>query len=421
MKILGYRIELREIEGVISSYKGVNQCAVLAKPLLAERNQLSLICYYLASSPIPEERFIHFVQTKLPKQMIPKIYIHLDRFPLTVNGKLDEKALPIPQMAALDLNISPRNALEKQILLVWIDILGDDHSIGIDHDFFKIGGNSLLAAKLIHRLKIELCPTLNVKDIFIYSTVRSLSSHIQNLNSTTDSLRMIPQFVDFEPFHILNQNRLSPPLFLFPPATGGIESYVNNIGKFLSDYKLILFENIYEYIAKNFSLITANTFSVEKLAHIYVALIQSVAPKGPYQFFGWSFGGVLALEVAKQLAAKCGIIKNIFLVDPLFCLNTVMKEMCIESQDISFKYVPSFEVVDFVENVVLFKATKVPNNGEQRKIFEYYVEKANYNHMDAFLSPDRFRTIPLLHDHFSWIKNRQELEKMCAIIRECLQ
>ena len=130
---------------------------------------------------------------------------------------------------------------------------------------------------------------------------------------------------------------------------------------------------------------------------------------------------MLALEVAKQLAAKCGIIKNIFLVDPLFCLNTVMKEMCIESQDISFKYVPSFEVVDFVENVVLFKATKVPNNGEQRKIFEYYVEKANYNHMDAFLSPDRFRTIPLLHDHFSWIKNRQELEKMCAIIRECLQ
>jgi acyl-coenzyme A synthetase/AMP-(fatty) acid ligase len=181
VKIRGYRIELGEIESRLSSYEGVKQSVVLAK----EHNGTGvtggkyLVGYYVSDNKLAEEEILNYLQSKLPEYMVPSILIHLEELPLTINGKLDRKALPDPELTDERNYVAPRNEVEKKICQIWAEVLGlEESKIGIRDDFFRLGGNSILVIKLMHKINKVLQMHIDIQAIFKQKTICNLLYHL---------------------------------------------------------------------------------------------------------------------------------------------------------------------------------------------------------------------------------------------------
>jgi amino acid adenylation domain-containing protein len=187
VKIRGYRIELGEIESALLSYAGIKQAIVLAKEhksigtYEASSGSKYLVGYYVSDNKLDETVLLSYLQNKLPEYMVPNAFIHLEQLPLTINGKLDRKALPASEFTNRDHYVAPRNELETKICQIWADIVGlPVEKVGTSDDFFRLGGNSILAIKLVSRLSKELDKSIHVATIFKQSTVSKLLHYLKH-------------------------------------------------------------------------------------------------------------------------------------------------------------------------------------------------------------------------------------------------
>ena len=182
VKIRGYRIELGEIENVLCSYAGIKQAVVLAKGSAEEKSDANakfLVGYYVSDIKLDEEVILNHLRVRLPDYMVPSVLLYLEKLPLTLNGKLDRKALPEPNFIESDNYLAPRNELEKQLCQIWCEVLGlPENAIGIRADFFKLGGDSIVSIQLVSRLRQRLALNVNVKEIFTYKTIERLYDHV---------------------------------------------------------------------------------------------------------------------------------------------------------------------------------------------------------------------------------------------------
>lgn len=168
VKIRGYRIELGEIEAALSAQPKVRQSLVLARPLSAGT---VLVAYYLADEELDHDSLAAALSSQLPPHMLPVRYIRVDEFKLTVNGKLDKTALPEADFSSLHYS-APQNELERQACQIWQEVLGVS-TVGMQDDFFRMGGDSINSIKVVARLK-ELQLELSVRDIFEHRTLAAL-------------------------------------------------------------------------------------------------------------------------------------------------------------------------------------------------------------------------------------------------------
>ncbi|WP_162034316.1 non-ribosomal peptide synthetase, partial [Chryseobacterium potabilaquae] len=151
VKIRGYRIELGEIESALLSYEGIRQGVVLAKENSSGLKYL--VGYYISDTSVNPEDLSAYLSGLLPEYMIPSVYVSLEKLPLTINGKLDRRALPEPNFTGDKEYIAPTTALEKQLADIYSEVLGlPVESIGLHDDFFRLGGNSIMAIKLISKI-----------------------------------------------------------------------------------------------------------------------------------------------------------------------------------------------------------------------------------------------------------------------------
>lgn len=171
IKIRGYRIEPALIEKFLSSFSGIKQSVVLAKG----DNNLSkyLVGYYVADAELNDIEILNYLRSKLPEYMVPNTLIHLNTMPLTINGKIDRKALPQPLSAHITQNTEPTSKLEKEVCDVWAEVLGLSQ-VGVNQDFFKLGGNSILAIKLVSLLNKRISLTVSIMDIFECKNIQTL-------------------------------------------------------------------------------------------------------------------------------------------------------------------------------------------------------------------------------------------------------
>ena len=266
---------------------------------------------------------------------------------------------------------------------------------------------------------------------------QAFKSSLQNIIHHC-ALKSIPEptmsdFNDFEPYVVLDMPALgnSDNLFIFPPALGGAESYFNNVSQKLSSQNLILFNNYYQYLQEKMGDIYRNNITYEKLAVDYISCLKSVQAKGPYNIFGWSFGAVLAFEVAKQLMQGGDEVLNLFLVDPLFNYKILATKIfeTEELNNINSRYNPIFNEKIFDDtNIVLFKTNKKIKNNDVKslyiekiiKISEYYVENCKYNNLDLLLPRKKFKTIELDNNHLSWVFSNSAVDTICDVIKEFL-
>jgi amino acid adenylation domain-containing protein len=176
VKIRGFRIELGEIEARLSSHAAVREVTVVAREEVPGEKRL--VAYYTASdaAAASAETLRAHLAASLPEYMVPAAYVRLEAFPLTVNGKLDRKALPAPDDDAYGVRAyeAPLGELETAIAEIWADVLGLER-IGRDDDFFELGGHSLVALRVLSRLRVLLGADLALGELFAHPTLREFA------------------------------------------------------------------------------------------------------------------------------------------------------------------------------------------------------------------------------------------------------
>lgn len=179
VKIRGYRIELGEIENCLEQLADIKQAAVL---LTEKGGNKRLLAYVVTDNKGVKKEILERLKEKLPEYMIPKDYILLDQMPLTNNGKVDRKSLPDPDSQGFDADeyVAPRTETEHQLVKIWKELLGKEQ-IGIYDNFFKLGGESIIAIQVVSKAK-KAGIVLKVKDVFTHQTIAGLSG---NLNHNT--------------------------------------------------------------------------------------------------------------------------------------------------------------------------------------------------------------------------------------------
>jgi amino acid adenylation domain-containing protein/non-ribosomal peptide synthase protein (TIGR01720 family) len=181
VKIRGFRIELEEIESILLEYKDIKQCVVLAKERKKDNDEIIkyLVGYYVSDYKLDESKIINHLKQKLAEYMVPSILIHLDKLPITINGKLDTKALPDRDINVETNYIEPRNELEIKIQKIFSNILGiEKNKISIKDDFFMLGGDSIVSIQLVSKIREILGYTISIKDIFKYKTIELLYDNV---------------------------------------------------------------------------------------------------------------------------------------------------------------------------------------------------------------------------------------------------
>ncbi len=185
VKIRGYRIETGEIESILGEMEGIETCAVVARTNKA--GDAYLAAYYISRNDKQEQTLRDELKKALPDYMIPAVFVSIDAIPLTANGKVDRRALPLPQMEGkTKAYVAPRNAAEELLATIWQEILGIGR-IGIHDNFFELGGHSLTATRLISRIRQSFEVELPLKDVFDASTIAQLAEIVERLRSSGKS------------------------------------------------------------------------------------------------------------------------------------------------------------------------------------------------------------------------------------------
>ncbi|MCP4213668.1 MAG: AMP-binding protein, partial [bacterium] len=180
VKIRGFRIETGEIESVLKNHNAVKDAAVTARG--ASYGDHRLYAYYVSATPKQpgHATLKDFLARKLPEYMLPTDFIPMEKIPRTASGKVDSKALPTPgHMESKKTFTAPRNHMEKCLVAIWADVLAIPHeNIGIDDDFFQLGGHSLKATTLTAKIHKEMDVKIPLAEIFKTPSIRSLSQLI---------------------------------------------------------------------------------------------------------------------------------------------------------------------------------------------------------------------------------------------------
>ncbi|GHO79997.1 hypothetical protein KSD_77680 [Ktedonobacter sp. SOSP1-85] len=181
VKLRGYRIELSEIEATISRYPGIGEVVVqlVGKALDDKR----LIAYLVPTREhtIKIQALRQHLRQQLPEYMLPSAFVELDALPLTTNGKVDRRALPLPDISARERGaslVAPRTAIEEVIAGTWRDVLGIQH-IDMYDNFFEVGGHSLLAMRVISRIRAVLQMDIPLRVLFEEPTIAGLAQHVE--------------------------------------------------------------------------------------------------------------------------------------------------------------------------------------------------------------------------------------------------
>ncbi len=214
IKIRGYRVEPGEVEASICSVPGIRQCAVICYE--REGNKY-LVCYYVSEKELSYDNFVDILSEQLPDYMIPSVFVYMQELPLNTSGKVDRKVLPEPKFKCNENNYeAPSTDVERKLCEIWEDVL-EIEKIGVNDEFLRLGGNSILAIRLNNKINNTLDINLSVTDIFKHKTIRAI---LQNNNPI--ETRAVIAKTDFSEYPLsFAQERL----FFIEEYEGGTNAY----------------------------------------------------------------------------------------------------------------------------------------------------------------------------------------------------
>lgn len=300
VKIRGFRVELSEVEAALSEF-GLREAAVV--PRQDAGGTQVLVAYVVPSAEYDEEKLRAHMAARLPAAMLPMAYVTLAALPITAGGKLDRAALPQPQGQGLSGD-TPRDAVERQVLDLWAQVLEREAaSIGIHDDFALSGGHSLAWVRLLAGIGRAFGCRPAAAAFLPAQTVAQQAAMLRR-----DAKPSAPEIV--VPLRPVAQAK-SAPLFLVHGAAGTVSAYMELARRL--DPSVPVHGLQAPEADEPTATIIART--LPELAALHVAALRRVQQRGPYALAGWSLGGVLAFEMARQLRLAGDEVALLCLID----------------------------------------------------------------------------------------------------------
>jgi thioesterase domain-containing protein/acyl carrier protein len=289
VKIRGFRIELGEIEAALSAHPSVRGAVVVARE--DAPGDKRLVAYVAAGGgECTATALEEHLRAILPEYMVPVSFVRMEALPLCPNGKVDRKALPAPEgtrAGAAASAMAPRTPTEQALVAIWEELLGVS-PVGVTCDFFALGGHSLLAVSLMARIEQRLGRKLRLSALFRAPTVASLARLIREPTA--------PEA--WSPLVAIQPSGRGRPFFCVHPLVGTTMVFVHLARHLGVD------RPFYGLEGQGLLDELAPLASIEAMAARYIAAIRTVEPEGPYLLGGWSLGGVVAIEMARQLRER---------------------------------------------------------------------------------------------------------------------
>lgn len=292
VKVRGYRIELEEIEHALVKDEDIKQAVVIARE--DTPGDPRLVGYVVLVGATTADQFKEKIPgwqeamlAVLPEYMVPDDFVQMEAIPITPNGKIDRKALPKPDYNAITRRgeyIAPRTELESQIAEIWQELMGLE-KISIYDNFFELGGRSLVAVQIMARIEKLTGKRLPLATLFEHSTIEKLSL-VLNMDSksiTWDSLVHIKPNGSKMPLYIVHGAGLNVLLF-------------NALAMNMDED-----QPVYGLQARGLNGIDEPLDVMEEIAANYISEILAQNPDGPYALAGYSLGGTIAYEMARQM------------------------------------------------------------------------------------------------------------------------
>eukprot|EP01135_Chromosphaera_perkinsii_P002627 Nk52_evm23s225 gene=Nk52_evmTU23s225 len=323
MKINGVRIELEEIEQSITKLRSVKMCCVYPHTKLD--GGYKLVAFYTGSASEEEMKANrHHLLEHLHQAAIPGIYVKMEALPVTTNGKVDRKRLQLFCKETVDASDDlgydePMTATEEKIRDVWAAVLKvDPNSIGLHQDFFEAGGSSLMTTMLMYKLSKEIGLNATIQTIYEYPTIRELAELVDTQTPSQRNLnRVLKTLVGG------SGSGVKRAAYFIPPAGAGKEVFHPVMQKFRKDWKDS--KHLSAVFMESVNLVIDDCKSdVGEMCEYYAELIQEdIKTRVPgcegVLLCGWSFGGVLAMEISEMLLKRNIHCQEIVLLDSYPC------------------------------------------------------------------------------------------------------
>ncbi len=296
VKIRGFRIELDEIESALRQHPAVRHAVVLAREdVPGDKRLIAYVVVEQGTHPTVADVLGH-VQDRLPSYMVPTACVFLQTLPLTLNGKVDRRALPSPESPGPPTeedHVAPTSDAERRLAIAWETVLRT-RPIGTRDHFFYIGGDSLLAVRVVREIEKTLGTKLPVAALYQAPTIEQLATVLGREVVSTSLL------IPIQPVGS------KPPFFWFHGEHSNVV-----LPRYLGEE-----QPLYGILHQGHDGQPARYTSVEAMANHCKVEIQRVQPRGPYYLGGYCFGGIVALETAHRLQKDGDTVDLVALLDP---------------------------------------------------------------------------------------------------------
>lgn len=287
IKLRGYRIELGEIESVLSEYPGMKKVVVVTREYKGGDKRLA--AYFVSENKeTPKVSDLRkFLSERLPDYMIPSDYVGLKEIPLTPNGKINHRGLPVPesiQNSESDSYVQPVDPLQLQLVQIWEKVLGKKH-IGIRDNFFELGGHSLLALRLFGYIEKLTGRKLALSTLFKSPTIEQLSEILKDEGWSSPWKSLVA----------VKPGGSKLPFYCVPPGAGTALHFQDMVKYIPDDQPFYVLESL------GLDGVEQPHDNIEEMASHYIKEIQTLQPDGPYLLGGRCFGGRVVFEMAQQL------------------------------------------------------------------------------------------------------------------------
>lgn len=301
IKLRGIRIEPGEIETALRQAPGVRDGIVMAREL--GTSEKSLVAYVVLD-PVQKpaiDTIRRFLQSKLPDYMVPVAFVVLDAMPVNMNQKIDRHALPLPtpeNLAGFKPFVAPRDEYEQQLAGIWEFVLGIC-PIGIQDNFFDVGGDSLQAVVLMDRIEKTFGKALPLSTLLTEPTIEQLAAVLKQSKESDIHKSLV----------LLRKGGAKPPIFFIHDGEGETLLYRNLAFCLRDDHPVY---GLQPYSRDGFPILHTR---IGEMADYYTEQILQVQPEGPYFLGGLCIGGFLAFEIARRLQNLGHAVEMIALID----------------------------------------------------------------------------------------------------------
>jgi amino acid adenylation domain-containing protein len=307
VKIRGHRIVLAGVEREVRAAPGVAEAAVRA--VVASDNGAELVAYIVPAkgAQLSPQGLRHVLATQLPEAMVPTRYVLLSKMPLTANGKIDRAALAFYDDSVNRLSTDPATAeetgteTEEALRKLWKGVLFVER-VGLDDDFFGLGGHSIKAVLLVSKVRKELKRQLSIRQLFDHPTVRRLAAVLDGragLGATGPEYGLVP---------LRTASPGSPRAFFLPPTLGTSTVYKELVDRLDADVAC------HGLQCPGFDREEPLAPTLPALADLFSARVAAASPSGRVHLLGWSLGVHVALETAQRLESQ-GRTVHLVLID----------------------------------------------------------------------------------------------------------